>query len=452
MKKITASILTAAVLFFVTTAGAAAETRTSRINSELLKPEIHILYNDTMVKYEDVKPVNHADRIMIPFRAALESMGAQVDYNNDMRLVTAKKGNITIRFTLLDDTIYINNNGSESEMKMDVPMIIVQDRTMVPIRFISAALGMQVGWNGGTQTVVIMDYETCFDSFSKNIPNISKMYALKQKTFNKGQFSAKIGVVGEGMQLSLNIEGDSAQSDGVTCADGNVSIKKNTADTDKLSIKTVLKDNKIYLKTDSLKKLGAVSDSDAVNKALSEGKEWYSIDIGRVLEGMGFDSLTGMLQSAFASYENRDITDVMSSTMTKEGEASYAEAMNLASIMDFYELIDKRLEVSETDGGYTIKLEITSSDFANIICEMMNLSMTDELMEQLKAQLNCDLLADITCDGDKRTRSISLKTGGKTEFVFNDTSVYDASTTVDDVPQESYDITDIALGIFAYEK
>lgn len=450
MKKLTASILTAAILFSAAATGAAAETRTSRINNELLKPEIHILYNDTMVRYEDVKPVNHADRVMIPFRAVLESMGTQVDYNNDLKLVTAKKNNITISFTLLDDTIYINNNGSESTMTMDVPMIIVQDRTMVPIRFISAALGMQVGWDGDTQTVVIMDYETCFDGFTKNIPNISKMYGLKKKTFNKGQFSAKIGIGSEGMQL--NITGESAQSDGVTGANGSVNIKKNSADTDKLPVEAVLKDNKIYLKTDSLSKLSAVSDSDAVKKAVSEGKEWYSIDISKVLEGMEFDSLTGMLQSAFASYENRDITDVLSSTMTKEGEAIYSEALNLASVMDFYELIDKRLEVSETDSGYAVKLEITSSDFAEIICEMMNLSMTDELMEQLKAQIGCNLLAAIECDGDKRTRDIALKMDGGTEFIFNDTSVYDADASAADIPQESYDITDIALGLFAQEK
>ena len=39
-----------------------------------------------------VKPVNIDGRVMIPFRAALENMGATVDYNDAERLVTAKKG------------------------------------------------------------------------------------------------------------------------------------------------------------------------------------------------------------------------------------------------------------------------------------------------------------------------------------------------------------------------
>lgn len=41
----------------------------------------------------------------------------------------------------MDDTIYVDNNGSESTVKMDTPMIIVDDRTLVPIRFMSNAFG-----------------------------------------------------------------------------------------------------------------------------------------------------------------------------------------------------------------------------------------------------------------------------------------------------------------------
>ena len=84
--------------------------------------------NDKVVKYDDVKPVNTDGRVMIPFRAALENMGASVDYDDSSRLVTAKKGDTTIKFTLMDDTIYVDNNGSESTVKMDTPMIIVDDR------------------------------------------------------------------------------------------------------------------------------------------------------------------------------------------------------------------------------------------------------------------------------------------------------------------------------------
>ena len=160
MKKLITALLSAMMVFAAFSAAVNAQGRSTDINTELKKSdEIHILYNDKMVQYEYVKPIINEDRVMIPFRAALESMGAKVGYNDKNRMVTAKKGNITIRFTLLDSVIHINNNGSESDMEMDVPMIIREDRTLVPIRFMSNALGMQVGWDGITRTVVIMDYD-----------------------------------------------------------------------------------------------------------------------------------------------------------------------------------------------------------------------------------------------------------------------------------------------------
>ena len=100
------------------------------------KSEIHIVYNDKVVKYDDVKPVNTDGRVMIPFRAALENIWAQaLIYDDSSRLVTAKKGDTTIKFTLMDDTIYVDNNGSESTVKMDTPMIIVDDRTLCSYSF-----------------------------------------------------------------------------------------------------------------------------------------------------------------------------------------------------------------------------------------------------------------------------------------------------------------------------
>ena len=111
MKKFLSAIIAAAMTVSCMTAQAASRTE-EVFNSIYDDSEIHILYNDTVVKYDDVKPVNTDGRVMIPFRAALENMGAAVDYNNESRLVTAKKGDTEIKFTLMDDIIYINKTAS----------------------------------------------------------------------------------------------------------------------------------------------------------------------------------------------------------------------------------------------------------------------------------------------------------------------------------------------------
>ncbi|MBQ4087575.1 MAG: leucine-rich repeat protein [Clostridia bacterium] len=57
--------------------------------------------------------------------------------------------------SLVIDTNVINKNGTNIEI--DVPAQIIGDRTMVPVRAISETLGASVDWNAGTRTVIIDD-------------------------------------------------------------------------------------------------------------------------------------------------------------------------------------------------------------------------------------------------------------------------------------------------------
>ena len=47
---------------------------------------------------------------------------------------------------------YFNENG---KVEFDVEPIIINDRTMVPIRVISEILGFKVDWEDATKTVII---------------------------------------------------------------------------------------------------------------------------------------------------------------------------------------------------------------------------------------------------------------------------------------------------------
>ena len=57
--------------------------------------------------------------------------------------------------SLVIDTNIINKNGTAIEI--DVPAQIIGDRTMVPVRAISESLGASVDWNANTRTVIIDD-------------------------------------------------------------------------------------------------------------------------------------------------------------------------------------------------------------------------------------------------------------------------------------------------------
>lgn len=90
-------------------------------------------------------------RTMVPVRFITEVMGAQVDYDNTTRRVTVKLAPNTVVLTIGSTTAVVNGQNRT----LDAPAQISQNRTFVPIRFISEAFGLIVDYNSTTRTVTI---------------------------------------------------------------------------------------------------------------------------------------------------------------------------------------------------------------------------------------------------------------------------------------------------------
>ena len=90
-------------------------------------------------------------RTMVPIRFITEVMGAVVDYNSTTRKVTVKL-DPTIVILTLDSTTAVVDGQNKT---LDAPAQIRQNRTFVPIRFISEAFGLTVDYNSATKTITI---------------------------------------------------------------------------------------------------------------------------------------------------------------------------------------------------------------------------------------------------------------------------------------------------------
>ena len=103
----------------------------------------------------DVNPFIENDRTLVPFRAIFEAVGADVEWDGDMKTVIAArdKGDETTVISLQIDSKSAFVNGAENEL--DVPAKIVGDRTFVPLRFVIEALGEKVEWDNDNYSVVI---------------------------------------------------------------------------------------------------------------------------------------------------------------------------------------------------------------------------------------------------------------------------------------------------------
>ena len=132
-------------------------------------PAISVLINGSPLTM-DVLPIIKDGRTLVPLRAIFESLGAEVLWNATERSVTAKKGNTTVLLQIGNTQAVVTyvlpkwspdfsqTSGTATNVMsiaLDVPPQIVESRTLVPVRFVSEALGSKVSWNGTTHTVCV---------------------------------------------------------------------------------------------------------------------------------------------------------------------------------------------------------------------------------------------------------------------------------------------------------
>lgn len=111
---------------------------------------ITVLLNGQNIRF-DTNPVIKNDTTLVGFRAILEALGAEVSWNGEAQTVTAKKDDISIILKINSTTATVNG---EEKTLLTAPEII-NDSTMIPVRFISEQLGMSVDWDEAARRVSI---------------------------------------------------------------------------------------------------------------------------------------------------------------------------------------------------------------------------------------------------------------------------------------------------------
>ncbi len=96
-------------------------------------------------------PIIFNDRALVPIREVFEAMGAQVGYESDTKSITVKSESVEVNLQIDNNTAYVNGN-MVSIPDGVVPKLIGRvgesAKTMVPVRFISESIGMNVVFDG----------------------------------------------------------------------------------------------------------------------------------------------------------------------------------------------------------------------------------------------------------------------------------------------------------------
>ncbi|CAM3603633.1 stalk domain-containing protein [Marinicrinis lubricantis] len=111
---------------------------------------INVEIDGVLQQYEQ-PPVNHNGNILVPMRAIFEALGSEIKWDQATQTVTSEK----------DGTVVVLRIGSKQatmsgqNVTLNAAPAVVNQTTMVPIRFVSEALGADVKWDSSTQTVII---------------------------------------------------------------------------------------------------------------------------------------------------------------------------------------------------------------------------------------------------------------------------------------------------------
>ena len=160
MKKITSLLLAVFMLFSFALTGFAADavietgTQTdpeTEIILQIGNPTMTVNGEDMPIDEQGTVPVIVNDRTLLPVRAIVEKMGGTVEWNGETQEVTLNYGEDEIRLVIDSTTAYLNGEAQT----LDVAPTVINDRTMLPIRFIAESFKFNVDWNGTEQKVTI---------------------------------------------------------------------------------------------------------------------------------------------------------------------------------------------------------------------------------------------------------------------------------------------------------
>jgi len=169
---------------------------------------IRVILEDEEVAY-DVKPQIVDGRTLVPMRLTFEKMGLEIEWDPVEQRITGKSEDFSIVFEIGSRRVFIDN---DVEKILDVPAMIIDNRTMVPLRFLTESMGYNVVWNGTSNLILLSKspiVEWKAGGYEKASPY--REYEIK---FLNGEITDEIRYTGktESVQTEWRIEGYEAIS------------------------------------------------------------------------------------------------------------------------------------------------------------------------------------------------------------------------------------------------
>ncbi|MDR7857378.1 stalk domain-containing protein [Tissierella sp.] len=123
--------------------------------NESAQTEIIVNVNGKKVEFTQ-NPIIKEGRVLVPLRPIFEALGMAVEWNKETKGIVALKDDIIIKLEIgSSNAVVEKENNKVIKTTLDVAPQIINNSTLVPVRFIGEATGADVTWNKATRTVTV---------------------------------------------------------------------------------------------------------------------------------------------------------------------------------------------------------------------------------------------------------------------------------------------------------
>ncbi len=121
------------------------------VRAQSNQQDIRVVIDGQQLQFTDQQPMESDGRILVPLRGIFEKLGASVEWDRPTQTIRATKNGLLVRLSIGQLDAMVNG----ANVHMDVAATLYGGTTMVPLRFVTEALGGYVSWDAGQHEVMI---------------------------------------------------------------------------------------------------------------------------------------------------------------------------------------------------------------------------------------------------------------------------------------------------------
>ncbi len=142
-------------LFLFSQAAFAAPAETADFSSQA----VSVVVNGSKLNLSP-EAVIESGRTFVPLDQVFEVLGANVDWNENLKIITVNRGSATIKMQIDYHKIAIADRGNVEYKNLDAAPQIIDGSIYVPLEAVAPALNAQVGWDAAANTASITAAKT----------------------------------------------------------------------------------------------------------------------------------------------------------------------------------------------------------------------------------------------------------------------------------------------------